>query len=93
MTKEKVLTVDRSPVKVGGRARVNPNTIEELNLDEGELAIVSSKTKDILVSAFSDNFVDDGGIMLREQDINKLNISKGDKVNLRKHESILTKLL
>ncbi|MGM0406226.1 MAG: hypothetical protein ACQEQM_08820 [Thermoplasmatota archaeon] len=93
MVKEKVLAVDISPVKVGGRARVNSKTIIDLDLEEGDLAIVSSESKDILVSTFSDKFVNDGEIMLREQDIEKLNVSKGDNVSLRKHQSILTKLL
>lgn len=93
MAKEKVLKVDNSPVKVGGRARVSTDTIKELELKEGDLAIVSSQSKDILVSTFSDKFVNDGEIMLRGQDLEKLNVSKGDNVTLRKHQSILTKLL
>jgi len=93
MAKEKVLTVGVSHVKVGGRARISSSTLNDLGLEEGDLAIVSSESKDILVSTFCDKFVDDGGIVLREQDIKKLNVSKGDKVTLRKHESMLTKLL
>lgn len=93
MTQEKILTVENSPVKVGGRARVSFSTVKDLDLEEGDLAIVSSESKDILVSTFCDKFVEDNVIVLREQDIKKLNVSKRDNVTLRKHQSILTKLL
>ena len=99
MTEDKTLTVDCSPVKVGGRARINSKIKDKFNMKEGELGVVSSEVKDILVSVYSDKFVNEGDIILRKDDIKKLNVTKGETVRLRKHEStikynkILDKLL
>lgn len=93
MAKSKTLEVQVSPVKTGGRVRINPDIKSDLDLEEGGLAIVSSETKDILVSTFYDEYVDEGKIILREGDRKKLNITEGESVGLRKHQSLLNKLL
>ncbi len=89
MVEEKKLTVDISPVKVGGVVRVHPDVKKDLDLEEGELAVVSSDIKDILAITYSDKFVEDGNIILREEDRKKLKVKKGGTVRIRKHESIL----
>ncbi|MFO7792689.1 MAG: hypothetical protein R6W73_06890 [Candidatus Saliniplasma sp.] len=93
MVEKSILKVKNSPVKVGGRARVNPNIKMNLDLDNGGLVIVSSETKDVLVSIFFDDLVDDGKIVLRKEDRKKLNINEGESVRVRKHKSLLNKLL
>mgnify|MGYP006305752899 CR=1 FL=1 len=87
------LTVEESPVQSGGRARISSETLKKMGLGEGELAVLSSDRKDILVTIFSDNLIGDGKIKVRQQDLKKLGIKKGDMVKIKEHQNLLTKLL
>jgi len=90
LTEVSLQTVE-SPVQFGGRARVNKAILEQLEVDEGDLVVVSSDNKDILVSLFSDELMDDDKIKLRKDDLRKLKTSEEKNVTLRKHQSFLDK--
>jgi len=87
------LEVESSPVEAGGRVRVNKDILEDLEVKEGELLVVSSKNKDILVSVYSDEMIDERKINIRVKDRDKLQVEEGDEVTIRKHTSLLNKLL
>ncbi|MGM0509861.1 MAG: hypothetical protein ACQESD_01870 [Thermoplasmatota archaeon] len=91
MLTEVTLQTVGSPVQFGGRARVNKDILEQLEVDEGDLVVVSSDNKDILVSLFSDELMDEDKIKLRKDDLRKLKTSEEKNVTLRKHQSFLNK--
>ncbi len=93
MTESRSLKVEKSPVKSGGRARVNTESIEDLEVDDGELIVVSSDRKDILVSVYGDDLINLGKIKLRKLDVEKLGVGEGQTVNIKKHKKLLNKLL
>lgn len=93
MSNHLTLKVEESPVKSGGRSRVSRQTLQELNLGEGELVVLSSNKKDILVTLYCDNLIRNGQIKIRQQDLRKLGVKEGDEVKLKQHQSLLTNLL
>lgn len=93
MTNDLTLRVEESPVKSGGRSRINRKTLEKLNITEGESVVLRSNHKDILVTIFSDNLIDEGEIKIRQQDLKKLSVKEGDEIKIKKHQSLLTNLL
>lgn len=93
MTQEMTLEVKESPVQFGGRAKVNSDIFEGLDIQEGDQVVVSSKNSDILVSLYSDNLIEKNFIKLRKNDMDKLTIREGDEVQVREHKSLLNTLL
>lgn len=93
MTEKLLLKVEESPIIPGGRTRVNKDDIKNLDIYEGDLIVVSSEKKDILVSMYTDDMIEEGRISIREEDRKKLKVQEGDEVDIRKHEKLLTKLL
>ncbi len=93
MTESLILEVEKSPVRSGGRVRVNKEDIEGLEIDDGDLIVVSSKEKDILVSIYTDEMIENGKISIREEDRKKLKVEEGDDVEIRKHKKLLNRLL
>ena len=93
MSNSDSLEVQESPVQFGGRARVNKNTLDSKNLQEGASIVISSESKDILVNIYSDNLIKDGMIKLRGEDRKKLNVKEGDKVYIKEHQTLLNRLL
>ncbi len=91
MLTELTLQAVESPIQFGGRARVNKSVLEQMEVDEGDLVVVSSDNKDILVTIFSDDMIDEDKIKLRKDDLNKLKISEEKDVKLQKHQSFLDK--
>lgn len=87
------LRVEESPVKSGGRSRINQKTLEKLNIAEGESVVLRSNHKDILVTIYSDDLIEEGGIKVRQQDLKKLSVKEGDEIKIKKHQSLLTNLL
>lgn len=87
------LIVERSPIKSGGRARVNIEILKELKIDTGQQVVISSEKKDILVKVYGDTLMDKGKIKLRSLDVKKLDVEGGDKVTIREHEKLLSRLL
>ncbi|MFP4001590.1 MAG: hypothetical protein ACLFSM_02795 [Thermoplasmata archaeon] len=90
---EKTLTVEESPIKAGGRARISNEVLEDLKIDSGQQVVISSRRKDILVKIYGDNLVDKGKIRLRSLDYKKLDVVEGDEVKVKDHKKLLTKLL
>ncbi len=93
MTERLILDVENSPVESGGRVRVNRDIFEGFEFSEGEMVVVSSKTKDILVSIYCDEMMENGKISIRLKDRKKLDVDEGDEVEVRKHQKLLQKLL
>lgn len=93
MTEGKTLEVKESPIQFGGRARVNSDVLDGLDINEGDQVVLSSKNADVLVSLYADNLLDKGVIKLRGKDRKKLKTENGDEVQLRKHKKLLNKLL
>lgn len=93
MAEGKTLDVKESPIQFGGRARVNSNVLDDLDINEGDQVVLSSKSADVLVSIYSDNLLEEGIIKLRGKDRKKLAIQEGDEIEVRKHKSLLNKLL
>ncbi|MFP3871745.1 MAG: hypothetical protein ACLFVL_02570 [Candidatus Aenigmatarchaeota archaeon] len=93
MTEQLRLEVENSPIEAGGRVRIDKDTLEELNVVEGELIVVSSKNKDILVSVYSDEMMEKGKISIRVKDRKKLEVEEGDGVDVREHKNLLHKVL
>ncbi len=89
MQEEGLLDVEKSPIKFGGRARVSKNTLNELGIDNGDQVVVSSESKDILVTIFSDDLLDDRVIRLREDDRKKLDVEEGQTVKIARHKKLL----
>jgi len=87
------LEVENSPIESGGRARVNEEIMKEAELEDGQMIVVSSENKDILVSAYSDYMIEREKISLRVNDRKKLGVQEGDKVTVREHKKLLQKLL
>ncbi len=83
------LEAEQGSVRIGGRARVNPEDLDRIGITEGDLAVLSSDHKDILVNIFSDIFVERGKIIIREDDMKKLKVGDGGTVELTEHESLL----
>jgi len=93
MTEAERLAVEKSPVESGGRARVNNEFLDKLEINNGDLVVISSDKKDILVTVFGDDLVDEGKIRLRVLDVDKLGVTEEDEVSVKKHTKFLTKLL
>lgn len=93
MTELAELEVENSPIEAGGRARVNEELMKEAELEDGQMIVVSSENKDILVSAYSDYMIEREKISLRGKDRKKLGVQEGDKVTVREHKKLLQKLL
>jgi len=93
MTEAERLVVEKSPIESGGRARVNNEFLEALEISSGDLVVVSSDKKDILINIFGDDLVEEGKIRLRALDVEKLGVTEEDKVSVKKHQKLLTKLL
>ncbi len=93
MTNGLILIVTESRVKSGGRVRVNDEDVEDQEINDGELIVVSSEKKDILVSIYTDDMIKKGRISIRGHDRKKLKVEEGDEVDIRKHEKLLNKLL
>lgn len=87
------LIVEKSPIKSGGRARVNIEILKELKIDTGQQVVISSEKKDILVKVYGDTLMDKGKIRLRILDLKKLDVERGDEVTIREHEKLLSRLL
>jgi len=88
-----MLVVEKSPIESGGRARVNSTILEKLGVSSGDLVVVSSDKKDILITIFGDDLIDEGKIRLREFDVEKLAVVEDEEVSVKKHKTLLTKLL
>lgn len=93
MTQDDILVVETSPVRSTGRARVNSEVLDKLDISSGELAVVSTDKKDILLSLFGDNLIEEGKIKLRILDAEKLGTEEGEEIKIRKHQKLLKKLL
>ncbi|MFO8109603.1 MAG: hypothetical protein R6U17_03640 [Thermoplasmata archaeon] len=85
------LKVKPSVVRIGGTARTDNDTMKTLMMNDGELAVISSEKKDILVNLFADSLIESGCIKLREGDMKKLSVNSGDMVRVRAHENLLSK--
>jgi len=93
MTEAEKLVVEKSPIESGGRARVNNEFLDKLEISSGDLVVISSDKKDILVNIFGDDLVEEGKIILRVLDVEKLGVTEEDEVSVKKHQKLLTKLL
>ena len=91
MNEEITLRVVSSPIKFGGRARINEKTLSDTGMEDGTLVVISSERRDILVSVFSDGLIEEGFISLREEDLRKLGVKEGAKVTMREHSRLLKK--
>ncbi len=89
MVDEIELSVVSSPIKFGGRARVNEKTLDETRIDEGSLVVISSDKRDILLTIYSDLLIDEGLVKLREDDMRKLGVKEGAVIKMKKHSSLL----
>lgn len=76
-------------VKIGGSARVHTKSMSALGIRDGELAVIRSDKRDILVNLFSDTMVEEGCIKLREGDMEKLSVVSGAVINVMGHEGLL----
>ncbi|MBS3782072.1 MAG: hypothetical protein KGY66_06525 [Candidatus Thermoplasmatota archaeon] len=93
MTEAKMLEVEKSPIESGGRARVNKTLLEKLSFTSGDLVVVSSDKKDILVTIFGDDLIEEDKIKLRVLDVEKLGVEEGEEISIREHKKLLTKLI
>ena len=93
MSSDLTLKVEESPVKSGGRSRVSRETLKNMNLTEGELVVLRSNKKDVLVTLYGDNLIDDGKIKIRKQDTRKLGVKEGDEIKIKQHQNLLKSLL
>lgn len=87
------LLVEKSPIKAGGRARINQEIFEKLEVETGDNVVVSSDDKDILVRIYGDDIVEKDKIILRSRDVEKLGVEEKEEVTIRKHKKLLTRLL
>jgi len=82
------MTVKKSAIKGEGIARIYESVLDNLAIHSGENIVVSSDTKSILVTVFGDMFIGKNDIRLRENDMKKLGVKKGDYVNVEKYRKI-----
>lgn len=82
------MTVKKSAVKGEGIARIHDAALGSLTIQSGENIVVSSDTKSILVTMFGDTLIGKDDIRLRENDMKKLGVKKGDCVNVEKYRKI-----
>ncbi len=93
MTKVETLFVEESPIRSGGRVRVNAEVLKRLEVETEDLIVVSSDKKDILVKIYGDDLIDEDKIRIRISDREKLGVEEDEEVSVRKHQKLLTKLL
>lgn len=87
------LLVEKSPINAGGRARINQEIFEKLEVETGDNMVVSSDNKDVLVKIYGDDIVEKDKIILRSRDVKKLDVEEKEEVKIRKHKKLLTRLL
>ncbi|MEF8835391.1 MAG: hypothetical protein V5A76_04470 [Candidatus Thermoplasmatota archaeon] len=88
-----ILLVEKSPIEAGGRARINTDILEKLEVETGDNVVVSSDKRDILVKIYDDDMVEKNKIILRSRDVEKLGVEEKEEVTIRKHKKLLSKLL
>ena len=93
MTEKMTLVVEKSSIRSGGRARINEEELKELDIENGDQAVISSEHKDILLKVYGDSLVEKDKIILRSKDLEKLKVGEYDEVTVRKHRKLLNKLL
>lgn len=86
------LKVEESKINRGGRTRVCPEAFAELETDTGKKIVVSSGEESILLTAFTDDLVEENTIYLREKDMSRLNVVPGDTVSVSSYQSVPEKL-
>ncbi len=89
MPDNQTLIAEESPVKFGGRARINRKHLLDIGINDGSQVVLSSKTKDILVDIFSDELVEEGKIIIRGEDMKKLGINESGSVQIQAHSKLL----
>jgi len=82
------LTVKKSAVKGEGIARIHESVLGSLTIQSGENVVVSSNTKSILVTVFGDTLIGKNDVRLRENDMKKLGVKKGDYINVKNYRKI-----
>jgi len=93
MTEIDTLFVEESPIRSGGRVRVNIEVLKRLEVKTGDLVVISSDKRDILVKIYGDDLIDEDKIKIRVSDVKKLGVEEDEEVSVRKHQKLLTKLL
>lgn len=86
------LKVEESKISGGGKARVCPKAFDELEASPGEGIVVSSGEKNILLTAFTDDLVEEGNIYLRKKDMDRLDVSPGDMISVSSYTSVSEQL-
>ncbi|MDI6917756.1 MAG: hypothetical protein QMC80_08185 [Thermoplasmatales archaeon] len=82
------MTVKKSAVKGEGIARIHEAVLDSLTIHSGENIVVSSSAKSILVTVFGDTLIGKNDIRLRENDMKKLDVKKGDRVDVEEYKKI-----
>ena len=93
MTEIDTLFVEESPIRSGGRVRVNIEVLKRLEVKTGDLVVISSDKRDILVKIYGDDLIDEDKIKIRVSDVKKLGVEESEEVTVRKHQKLLTRLL
>ncbi len=86
------LEVKESKINRGGRTRICPKAFSEVETDTGKKVVVSSEEEDILLTAFTDDLVEEGAIYLRKKDMSRLDVNLGDTVSVSSYTSVSEKL-
>ncbi|MFO7992292.1 MAG: hypothetical protein R6U61_08400 [Thermoplasmata archaeon] len=86
------LRIKKSCIGQSGRARIAQDSFDKLELQNGDLVIVSYRGNSVLVEGYSDILVEEGYIRLRYNDLQRLDALEEDTVQISSYNPLTKKL-
>ncbi|MBS3817416.1 MAG: hypothetical protein KGY76_07635 [Candidatus Thermoplasmatota archaeon] len=86
------LEVKKSKIKREGKTRICKDAFENLNLEPGDEIVVSKGEESVVLSAFTDELVEEKTIHMRKKDLTRLEVDPADTVSVEPYHSISEKL-
>jgi len=86
------LRVRESRVSTPGTVRINNNTLEKLQMSEGEKLDVYFVEKKKTVITYADGLINEGEISIRREDMDDLGAENGENVVVSPHEPFTERL-
>lgn len=86
------LQVKESRVSTPGTVRINNNTLEKLQMSEGEKLDVYFVEKKKTVITYADGLINEGEISIRKEDMDDLGAENGENVVVSPHEPFTERL-
>lgn len=86
------LKIKKSVIGKGGRARIAEPSFEEIGVEEGDLVVIESDDRTVLVEAYSDIIVEDGYIRVRYTDMERLEVLEEDTISVYPYKPISKKI-